>query len=209
MQAAGHGGWTEVKRSYHHGNLKPELLRAAIKIIARDGEGGLRLRAVAGAAGGSHAAVYRHVANKEDLLASIAEEGFAGLVSQVEEYQNRSGPGLRRRYLESGRAYVDFAISHPEQFRIMFSGLIRNRDSYPSLQQAAEKSFGQLVSIVEECRQKGIIPSHKDKNVHALAAWSMLHGLAMLLIEGQFAGYGTRKRTRYLTHALLGLLVQT
>jgi len=196
-----------MRKSYHHGNLKEELLRAAIKIIAKDGVRGLRLRQVAGAAGASHAAVYRHFANKEDLLASIAEDGFAGLVSQVEDYQSRSGPGLRRRYLESGRAYVDFAVSHPEQFRIMFSGIIPNRESYPALEKAAEKSFGQLVSIVDECRQKGIIPSHRDRHVHALAAWSMLHGAAMLLIEGQFAGYGTRKRARYLTHALLGLLI--
>ena len=154
----------------------------------------------------SHAALYPHFKNKEDLLASIAEEGFVGLVDRVEKYQRKAGPNLKKQYLESGRAYVDFAVENPEQFRTMFSGLFRERQKYESLEKAASRSFGQLVEIVNQCRVSGIIPNHKDKNVQALAAWSMLHGIAILLIEGQFAGYGNRRRTLYLTHSLLRLL---
>ncbi|MCE9597121.1 MAG: TetR/AcrR family transcriptional regulator [Spirochaetia bacterium] len=193
-----------MKKPYHHGNLREELVRAGITLLSREGASGLRLREVAGVAGVSHAAVYRHFANKEDLLASIAEEGFLGLVRRVEVYQKRATT-QRKQYLESGRAYVEFALDHPEQFRIMFSGLIRDRTAYPTLAEAAEKSFNQLVTIVEECRTSGLIPAHKDRRVHALAVWSMLHGIANLLIEGQFAS--GRARTRYLTHALLGLLI--
>lgn len=194
-----------MKKPYHHGNLKEELVSAGIAVLAKDGVNGLRLREVAAMAGVTHTAVYRHFAGKEDLLASIAEQGFLGLVKRVDTYQKRAGPNLRKQYLESGRAYVEFAIDNPEQFRIMFSGVIRDRKAHPALEKAADESFGQLVAVVEECRTKGIIPTHRDRHVHALAAWSMLHGIATLLIEGQFAS--GRARTRYLTHALLRLLI--
>lgn len=195
-----------MKKPYHHGNLRADLIAAGIRIMKAEGAGGLRLREVARVVGVSHASVYRHFADKEDLLACIAEEGFGALVNRVSSFQKKAGGSLRKQYLESGRAYVEFAVENPEQFRIMFSGLIRDRSRHPNLEKAAAESFGQLVSIVNTCREKGIIPAHRDKNVHALAAWSMLHGIATLLIDEQFAGYGNRRRTWYLTHALLRLL---
>lgn len=192
-----------MKKPYHHGNLKEELVTAAITILAAEGASGLSLREVAGRVGVSHASVYRHFASKEELLAAIAEQGFRGLIERVEHYQRRAGGSRRKQFLESGRAYVDFAVAHPDQFRLMFSGVIPDRSKHPALSRAAEESFGQLVRIVEECRAAGVIGAHKDRNVHALAAWSMLHGIAMLFIEGQFAA---GKRTRYITHSLLRLL---
>jgi len=101
---------------------------------------------------------------------------------------------------------VEFAIEHPHRFRIMFSGLIRDRASYPTLEKAANDSFGQLVAVVDACREKGIITKQRDRLVQTLAAWSMLHGIATLLIEKQFVGIASRKRLRYLTHSLLRLL---
>jgi len=93
-----------MKKAYHHGNLKEELVSAGIRIISKDGVDGLSLREVAGLAGVSHAALYRHFKNKEDLLASIAEDGFLSLVARVDAYQTRAGSNLKKQYLEAGRA---------------------------------------------------------------------------------------------------------
>jgi AcrR family transcriptional regulator len=193
-----------MKKPYHHGNLKEELIAAGISVLKKEGTGGLRLREVAGLVGVSHASLYRHFTNKEELLAAIAEQGFRGLIENVELYRKRAGSNFKSQFIEAGRAYVDFAASHKEQFHIMFSGIIPDRKKHPALALAAEESFGQLVQIVEECREAGVIPSHRDRKVHTLAAWSMLHGIATLLIEGQIPG--GRSRTRAITRSLLILL---
>src|SRR5215467_12607566 len=70
---------------YHHGDLRAALIRAGLAILAEEGVQALTLRAAARRAGVSHNAPYRHFADKEALLAAIAEEGFIDLAARVEE----------------------------------------------------------------------------------------------------------------------------
>ncbi|HYM69483.1 MAG TPA: helix-turn-helix domain-containing protein, partial [bacterium] len=73
------------KRSYHHGDLREALLRAAIDLVADVGPRGFTLREVARRAGVSHNAPYRHFRDKEELIAAVAAEGFRELTRAMLE----------------------------------------------------------------------------------------------------------------------------
>src|SRR6478672_7153397 len=98
--------------TYHHGNLRPALLRAATKTLEKEGVGALSLRDLARRAGVSHNAPYRHFPDRESLLAALAADGFEKLG------QAMRGQGGK----EMGEAYVRFALEHPQLFRLMFGG---------------------------------------------------------------------------------------
>ena len=97
--------------TYHHGDLRPALLRAAAKILEKEGTGAISLRELARRTGVSHTAPYRHFADREALLAALAEEGFALLGGDLEG----------KAWREQAVAYVRFALANPERFRLMFT----------------------------------------------------------------------------------------
>src|SRR5258708_321301 len=99
--------------TYHHGDLPAALLKAAGKALEQKGIASLSLRDAARRAGVSHNAPYRHFPHREALLAALAAEGFALL---AERLRGRQGPEL-------GVAYVQFALQHPQRFRLMFGGV--------------------------------------------------------------------------------------
>jgi AcrR family transcriptional regulator len=150
--------------SYHHGDLKAALLRAGAEILEKQGIDALKLRALARGAGVSHNAPYRHFPDRESLLAALAAEGFEMLGDALEKRPRR----------EMGEAYVEFALAHPQRFRLMFGGLLpdspdRDRRAYEAL----KPSFADLGD------QAGYA---------AAAAWGMVHGLSHLLLDGHFEG---------------------
>jgi AcrR family transcriptional regulator len=97
--------------TYHHGELRPTLLRAAAKILEKEGREAISLRDLARRAGVSHAAPYRHFADRQALLAALAEEGFAMLAADLEG----------KPWREQAVAYLRFALANPERFRLMFT----------------------------------------------------------------------------------------
>src|SRR5262245_24493316 len=113
--------------TYHHGDLPPALLRAAGKILEKEGVGALSLRELARRAGVSHNAPYRHFPDRDSLLAALAAEGFVELRQELE----------RQGGTDAGVAYVRFALAHPQRFRLMFGGQV-SYDRYPDLRQAAD-----------------------------------------------------------------------
>jgi len=96
--------------SYHHGELRPALLRAAARILEKEGRDAISLRDLARRAGVSHNAPYRHFADRQALLAALAEEGFALLAAALQ------GKPWREQ-----AAYLRFALANPERFRLMFT----------------------------------------------------------------------------------------
>lgn len=97
--------------TYHHGDLRPALLRAAAKVLEKEGREAISLRDLARRAGVSHNAPYRHFADRQALLAALVEEGFALLAAALQ------GKSWRDQAL----AYVRFALGNPERFRLMFA----------------------------------------------------------------------------------------
>src|SRR6266436_8330596 len=108
------------------GSLRDTLVDAAVALIARKGPQGFSLREVARRARVSEAAPYWHFANKEALLAAVAEAGFVALAAALEEVRGRiKEPSRRLR--ELGIAYVRFALAHPAHLRLMFGPEIADK----------------------------------------------------------------------------------
>src|SRR5258706_5091870 len=101
--------WT--MSTYHHGELRPTLLGTAAKILEKEGRDAISLRDLARRAGVSHNATYRHFADRQALLAALAEEGFALLAAALEG----------KAWRDQAKAYLRFGLANPERFRLMFS----------------------------------------------------------------------------------------
>ena len=154
--------------TYHHGDLPAALLRAAGHTLEKRGIGALSLRDTARQAGVSHNAPYRHFSDREALLAALAAEGFATLGEHL-----RGKPAR-----EMGEAYVRFALERPQRFRLMFGGVLPLA-KYPELRTAAASAHQALVAAFGELPRPELA---------AAAAWSLVHGLAHLLLDVHFAG---------------------
>ncbi len=169
---------------YHHGDLRRALLDAALELVRTRGVDSLSLRAVAREAGVSHAAPYHHFADRRDLIAAVAEEGFHSLreamVARAQAIPHPAG-----QLQESGIGYVLFAMRHPAHFRVMFSPELADRADQPALQQAALASYEVLLVAIERCQAAGLARDG-DPEVLSRAAWSQVHGLATLLLDGHF-----------------------
>jgi AcrR family transcriptional regulator len=168
------------KHAYHHGDLRASLMASALALIERDGVKGFSLKDAAAAAGVSTAAPYRHFADKEALLYALKSEGFTLFNSGLAEaYQRLQDPAAR--LVELGVAYVVFALHHPAHFRIMF-GLAGGADPRPHPSHA--DGFLLLVKAVEAVTPSAGPEEQRDL---VLASWSLVHGFAMLQMEGALA----------------------
>ncbi|MDD5369851.1 MAG: TetR/AcrR family transcriptional regulator [Anaerolineaceae bacterium] len=169
---------------YHHIDLRNTLIEESLKILAQDGENALTLREVARRARVSHTAPYRHFKNKEALLAAIAEEGFRELMSRLEAARERciGKPGILLE--EIAWAYVKFSQDKPDHWRVMFSDLIPNWDSHPSLRTTGLAAYNLLVGTLLDLQKAGIVRPGNAREM-AVAGWSTVHGLSLLLIAGQ------------------------
>ena len=156
-------------RPYHHGDLGPELRKAARAILEEEGLAALSLRSVARRAGVSHAAPYRHYPNREALLADVAVEGIANLREEIARSTPRHGD-KSERVVSIGAAYLHFAARHPGLLRLMFGSEIPNRSEFPGLAEAT-------ASIGEE------IGRALGDSTAGLTVWAATHGLAVLTLD--------------------------
>jgi AcrR family transcriptional regulator len=167
--------------AYHHGNLRQALIDGAKTLIAERGPDGFTLRELARRVGVSHNASYRHFADKEALLAAVAEEGFLGLgTSFSASLDPNASPA--EAIAAAGRAYVLWAVEHPSSFRVMFR-MTDAGERYPSLQVAGMAAFQVLLDLVTDAQAHGAIGPGEPRLL-ALTAWSTVHGLARLIVDG-------------------------
>src|SRR5271169_4065348 len=166
---------TLIRSSYHHGCLRPALIAEARALLDAGGPEAVGLRETARRVGVSATATYRHFRDKDSLLAAVAAEGFQEFGAALADAARTSEP-----FLAMGKAYVDFALANPGIFRLMFSPLIRQREKFPDMAAAADRAFAQLQAGAASARK----PEESDVNARAIAAWSLVHGLAHLILDG-------------------------
>lgn len=162
------------KRPYHHGNLRRELLDAAIEVISEVGAAGMSMREVARRAGVSSAAPAHHFGDRTGLLTALAAEGHQLLAAAMTTEYERSG-----NFLEVGVAYVRFAIDHRSHFDVMFRPELHDPDD-PELRAGRTASASMLF-------EPAALASRADEGrTHdaGIAAWSLVHGLANLILSG-------------------------
>ncbi len=164
------------RRSYRHGNLPAALLAAARQILDENGLQAVGLRETARRVGVSATAAYRHFTSKEDLLASVAAEGFHELAAAMQSASRGANPLSR-----AGLAYIEFADQNRGLFRLMFGPVLAERTKYPTLQAATAGVEALLLRGVADLDQRPL-----NDNLAAMAAWGLVHGLSHLIVDGFF-----------------------
>ncbi|MCC6997613.1 MAG: TetR/AcrR family transcriptional regulator [Deltaproteobacteria bacterium] len=188
------------KPTYHHGNLREALLAAAVDLIAEVGPEAASLREVARRAGVSQAAPYRHFADKAALLAAVAEQGFRTMTAEMRAAS--AGITDAASHLRAtGVAYVLFACGHPAHFRVMF-GSARGEGCDPALTAAAQENYALLEAGIAACQRAGVVRDDEPQRI-ALFAWTVVHGLASLLVDRQLAGPLAGSSARTLAETVL------
>jgi len=159
-----------TERAYHHGDLRRAILTAALDAIAADGPTALSLRDLARRAGVSHAAPAHHFKDRAGLLTAIAAEGHDLLAAALGEADDLRGLGVQ---------YVRFAAAYPAHFQVMFRPeLLRSDDQ-------------ELVTARERTRNRlhtAVAGRSDDQAIGVMAAWSMAHGFATLLLSRNLDG---------------------
>jgi AcrR family transcriptional regulator len=169
----------DPKSSYHHGNLAQALLERAEQVLAASGPEKLSLRALAEHVGVSPSAVYRHFKDKDEILSALAAEGFAEMRDSFRAFSDLSPED---RLGKIGEAYVSFALKNPGKFQLMFSSILCVATPGSALNTNAVEAYGELLAVVAQVLPKPY--NFAQGNRAATAAWSLVHGLAMLQVSG-------------------------
>jgi AcrR family transcriptional regulator len=170
----------QAKRSasYHHGDLRDALVRAARTILETQGLAALSLRGAARAAGVSPAAPYHHFPDKQALLDAVAAQGFDALTSAMEKRMaKKTDPDSRLD--ASGVGYVTFALENPALFRLMFGSGEQRSSADARLREARDRAYGVLQAAVAETS-----PDGAANPFVCLRLWALVHGIATLILEG-------------------------
>ena len=162
------------RSTYHHGNLAPALIAAARDLLDQFGPGGVSLREAARRVGVSATATYRHFEDKDHLLAAISAQGYREFTLKLREAV--AGP---QGFAGMGIAYIDFALTHPGLFNLMFGQHLKERERFAELGAAADDAFAALV----EGAMAFAGEAHQDLESIAYAAWSFAHGLSRLALD--------------------------
>ena len=171
------------RRPYHHRHLRQALIRSALEILSEAGVAGLSLRAAARRARVSAMAPYRHFADKEALLAAVAEYGFRELTTQLTTAA-ATAADPRAGLAALGVAYVLFARDQPSLFKLMFGPTIEKKSVHPALDEAGNACFNVLRRAVEAAK---FFDGDFDARDISLACWSLVHGLSALIVDGRLA----------------------
>lgn len=180
------------KDSYHHGDLRRALLDAARQLAEERGIDGFTLREVARRAGVSHAAPYHHFSDKTALVEALAIETYKRLAQTLQQAYDRKGGNALDRLGAIGIAYVEFAVKHPAEFRLLtrFEVCPPPSDSQltgtfvlPPLEDAANEAYNVLIGTIQEGQEAKLV-AEGDLESLALTCWASVHGLAVLILDG-------------------------
>ena len=185
-----------AKASYHHGDLRAALVRAALELLEESGETALSLRAAARRAGVSPAAPYRHYADREALISAVAAVGYRELATRLAAAH--PSPSTPDQLASVAIAYVQFALERPALFRIMF-GEPCDRDNDERVAATAAVSL-YVRGIVERAFPEA------DADSLATAIWALVHGLAFLHLDGKLDASTPQLVVDRVTSAIRALL---
>jgi AcrR family transcriptional regulator len=170
-------------KPYHHGDLRPAALKAAERIREKNGVDALTLRAVARAVGVSHTAPKNHFDDLTGLLSELAAVGYRRFGESLGSAMEAAGNDPRDRMKAMGMAYVGFAQDHPGLFQLMFRSE-RLDPKRPSLREAIDGTR-EALRTAAAARAPGKPVSPREAAAQAVAMWSLVHGFAMLLLDGR------------------------
>ena len=165
-------------RTYHHGDLRSAVVAEGMRLLKNQEADTLSLREIARNVGVSATALYRHFPDKASLLAALATAGYAMLAEQQSDAAKGEG---QERFAELGRAYVRFAVANPALFRLIFV------NSPADMHAHSIAPSGSAASLLEQgvAQMRGLDASPEARFAVMVRAWSLVHGLSMLILDRQ------------------------
>jgi AcrR family transcriptional regulator len=167
-------------KRYHHGDLRAALIEAGLKLVEERKVDEVGLREAARAVGVSATAVYRHFPDKAAFLGAVAAEGLNRLAAAQSEAYEASGGGAAG-FNATGRAYVRFALANPGLFRLIFSKAPKTDPS--DWAEHGDDAMRMLLRNAERLVAAERGPA--AARLFALRSWALVHGLAVLMLDGQ------------------------
>jgi AcrR family transcriptional regulator len=174
-----------TRPTYHHGDLRNSLIRAALALVAERGVEGFSLREAARTVGVSASACYRHFSDREELLAAVAHEGLDTLAQRMrtaaEAHPGTSAFDAVNRFWDYSTAYLHFALEQPMHFRVMHA--------VPKSEHSRDLMLPRSPAVLAQTGMDALVgagvvaPEAAGRAL--LACWTSVHGLASLAVGGQ------------------------
>jgi len=180
---------TRKRKSYHHGDLRRALVNAAVSLLTKTQRWDFSLREVARCAGVSHNAPYSHFASKRELLAAVAAKGYEILRARLlTALRGKTKPADALKAILI--TYLRFGTGNPARYRLMFGPELQGQDA--GLPSEVIHAFASVEAVYRGVLKRGSedrtfkIPQNDPAALEmaAIGAWSLVHGLAMLYIDG-------------------------
>ncbi len=173
---------TASRKRYHHGRLRDAAIGAAVELVDEAGPEGLGLRELGRRLGVSHAAIHHHFATVDELSTTLRKVWFLDLDTAMAAAMAEV-PVVRalERFQALGVGYVRYALRHPHRYRMLFRG------GHSGLMAEAHRSFARVLECVAACAATAGRPI--DPLVMTILAWSTMHGISMLAVEGAIENY--------------------
>ena len=169
-------------KTYHHGNLKEELIACACKLCDRDGYTKLSIRSLAKESGVSQTAPYRHFETKECVYAAVATVGFKKLNELV--FFDSPKKITKTKLVANASKYIEFGLKNANTYDLMFGTAVGNFADYPDLLKSANETYDNMkdsfASLADDSEQ---IIAFK-----CITLWSMLHGLVGIIRKVNVVG---------------------
>lgn len=187
----------QKRSTYRHGDLRRTLLDAAVELARQGGRDAVVLREVTRQAGVSPNAAYRHFADLKSLLQAVSMAGQSMLANTMEKelatitHTGNKAQDARAELRAVGTGYIRFALSEPGLFRMTFSehADMTNASHPASTGKSGLTPFQILGKALDDLVEAGELPPER-RPAAEFFAWSAVHGLAMLAIDGPMRGLG-------------------
>lgn len=176
---------TTQRSSYHHGDLRAQLIAAVRDLVEAQGPDGFSVAEAARRAGVSSAAPYKHFRDRPELLRAVASEGMDRLRNAMEAALASHAAGSIASIAAIGQAYVDFARSGPGVFRLVF-GLTEGHEEDPHLEEKGMSCFAVVLRAVAAVL--ALPPDDPKVRERAYTLWTCVHGHAFLTIDRKTHG---------------------
>ena len=174
------------RTTYRHGDLRQALLEAGIDMAREGGPDAVVLREATRRTGVSPNAAYRHFSDRDALVAAVSDAASAASAAAIEAEWDAVPAGDAEAHLRAvGVGYLRFARDEPGLFRAAYT-VPSNLEQAFSPEKAGpggRTPFQLLTIALDEMVEAGLLPAERRPGAE-LCAWSAVHGLAMLVLEG-------------------------
>ena len=188
----------EADNRFHHGHLRKALLTRLLEVLDTEGMEGIGVRRLARDLDVDPAAIYRHFRDLEALNGAAAEACFSAFAGVMERAIQKGDAGHedasgRATLIRAGEAYVRYASTHPHRCRLMFGAQGSGPDAPPRAEgkgPSGMTAWDLFLSVVKRSMPEA------EATLDARMAWSMVHGVAALTLDGPFAQLGAAEQKR-------------